>query len=246
MDSVFTRGTGAPKRRIFWIGDSTVQVNTAETWPQTGMGQALPLFMAEGTALQVYAKNGRSTKSFLDEGLFAPVSAAMQKGDMLLIQFGHNDSKEDAERATTPYGGFTENLEYYADTALKKGALPVFITPLSRRKYQDGKLPSHTHGEYTNAMLALAAKKGLPCINLSEQSRALLEEKGEAATKSWFMHLDAGVYKNYPDGLCDNTHLRHTGAVVFAGLVAQGLFALGGGYKEFICEADLPAQDLLF
>ena len=77
--------------RIFWIGDSTVQFNNISTWPQCGMGQVLDLYVRPGIAVYDHARNGRSTKSFRDEGLWAPVEAALRPGDLLLMQFGHND-----------------------------------------------------------------------------------------------------------------------------------------------------------
>ena len=81
--------------RIFWIGDSTVQFNNISTWPQCGMGQVLDLYVRPGIAVYDHARNGRSTKSFYDEGLWAPVEAALCPGDLLLMQFGHNDEKSE-------------------------------------------------------------------------------------------------------------------------------------------------------
>ena len=66
--------------RIFWIGDSTVQFNNIATWPQCGMGQVLDLYVRPGIAVYDHARNGRSTKSFYDEGLWAPVEAALCPG----------------------------------------------------------------------------------------------------------------------------------------------------------------------
>ena len=89
--------------RIFWIGDSTVQFNNISTWPQCGMGQVLDLYVRPGIAVYDHARNGRSTKSFYDEGLWAPVEAALCPGDLLLMQFGHNDEKsEDPTRYAAP------------------------------------------------------------------------------------------------------------------------------------------------
>ena len=96
--------------RIFWIGDSTVQFNNISTWPQCGMGQVLDLYVRPGIAVYDHARNGRSTKSFYDEGLWAPVEAALCPGDLLLMQFGHNDEKsEDPTRYAAP-DQFAANL----------------------------------------------------------------------------------------------------------------------------------------
>lgn len=97
-------------RRIFYIGDSTVQFNKIDTYPQTGMSQALELYTAADVQVVHCGKNGRSTKSFLEEGRFEPVRREMQPGDFLLIQFGHNDEKPDEARHTEPYNN---TLHYF-------------------------------------------------------------------------------------------------------------------------------------
>ena len=78
------------EKRIFWIGDSTVHFNRVDTWPQRGMGQELEAYLRPGVVVYDYAENGRSTKSFWDQGLFEPVREAMKAGDFLFIQFGRN------------------------------------------------------------------------------------------------------------------------------------------------------------
>ena len=81
--------------RVYIIGDSTVEDNTP---PFRGWGWALPRYAAEGVTVHNHALSGRSSKSFFNEGLFAPVREGMEKGGLLLIQFGHNDEKDDEER----------------------------------------------------------------------------------------------------------------------------------------------------
>lgn len=100
------------------------------------MGQVLDLYVRPGIAVYDHARNGRSTKSFYDEGLWAPVEAALCPGDLLLMQFGHNDEKsEDPTRYAAP-DQFAANLLAYAHAAQAKGALPVLITPLVRRRFE--------------------------------------------------------------------------------------------------------------
>ena len=85
---------------IFWAGDSTVRQNSILTYPQTGIGQVFERFTRRShVQIENHAENGRSTKSFLDEGRLAPICQRMQEGDFLFIQFGHNDQKaEDPSR----------------------------------------------------------------------------------------------------------------------------------------------------
>lgn len=223
---------------IHWIGDSTVQYNDIRTWPQCGIGQALELYLQPGVRVANYARNGRSTKSFRDEGLWQPVPGQLQPGDLLLIQFGHNDEKsEDPSRYATPEQ-YAQNLLAYAQEAARLGALPVLITPLTRRQFADGRLKL-THGPYPDAARAAAQHAGLPCIDLTAASRCLVEALGEERSRALYMVLPAGECSTAPEGKMDNTHLRYAGAVAFAGLIAAGLWRLGGPYQA-VC-LPLPA-----
>lgn len=111
--------------KVFYIGDSTVQLNRFDTYPQTGMSQVLELFLAPDVQVMPHGKNGRSTKSFLDEGRFVPVQEQMGQGDFLLIQSGHNDEKADPARHTEPFGSYQENLRFFIREARARGAYPV-------------------------------------------------------------------------------------------------------------------------
>ena len=106
---------------VHYIGDSTVARNNIHSYPQTGMSQGLSLYLKETVTVRSYAKNGRSTKSFLDEGRFGPVEAAMEPGDFLFIQFGHNDEKDDPARHTDPETTFRENLLLFIRSARERG-----------------------------------------------------------------------------------------------------------------------------
>ena len=197
---------------IHWIGDSTVQYNDITTWPQSGMGQALHLYLHPEVQVANYARNGRSTVSFHAEGLWQPVADALRPGDILA----------------------------YAGEAVQAGALPVIVTPLTRRQFDaDGSLRP-THGAYPAAARAAAAARGLPCVDLTQASRQLVQALGEEKSRALYMVLPAGAYPTHPDGLTDNTHLRWPGAVAFAGLVAAGLWRLGGAYRD----ACLPLPSL--
>ena len=154
-------------------------------------------------------------------------------GDLLLMQFGHNDEKsEDPTRYAAP-DQFAANLLAYAHDAQAKGALPVLITPLVRRRFEGGTLVP-THGAYPDAVRLLAAREDLPLIDLSAASAKLVQEMGEPASRELYMVFAPNLYPNYPDGKEDNTHLRYLGAVRFTGLVAAGLQALGGPYADVL------------
>ncbi len=224
--------------KIFWAGDSTVKENTFTSYPQTGIAQGLRLYLKRDIEIRNHAENGRSTKSFIDESRLAAIYDEMREGDFLFIQFGHNDAKEEDESRFAPaYGAYQENLEKFVRAARDRKAYPVLITPLSRRQFIDANtLKVDIHGDYPDAMKAVADKLEVPIIDLYASSRQQIEDMGAYRSRDCFMHLPKGVFSNYPDGLMDNTHLKYEGAVIFAGLVAAGLKQLGTRYGELILE----------
>ena len=219
---------------IFWAGDSTVRRNSIATYPQTGIGQAFERYVKRvDVQIENHAENGRSTKQFLDEGRLVPIYDRMGPGDFLFIQFGHNDEKiADPARYADPDGAYSENLEKFVNAARNKGAIPVLITPLARRLYDQ---PGMNHAPYAEAMKRVAKRLDVALIDLNAMSERIVAEKGEAA-KAYYMNLPAGVYPRYPDGLTDNTHLQPAGAIAFGGLIARALRDLGGAYADLLCE----------
>ncbi len=224
--------------KIFWAGDSTVQTNDYSTFPQTGIGQVFPIFLKEGYQVENHAKNGRSTKSFLDEGRFKAIEQRIDEGDFLFIQFGHNDEKkEDPARYTDPASSYRENLQLFVETARSRKAYPVLITPLERRCFEDGgELGQGAHGEYVAAMKQAARDWDVALVDLHGMSRTALQEAQELKSRSWYMYFEQGEYDEHPEESRDNTHLRYAGAVKFAGMIARGLQELGGIYGEMIID----------
>ena len=161
---------------IYVIGDSTAENGSA---PFFGWGGRLQAFCRQEVTVRNFAKGGESSRSFFDRGLFEPVRQEIGPGDLLLAQFGHNDEKDDLERHTDPGSTFPDYMRRYADAALKAGAVPALLTPVSRRYFlPDGNL-LYTHGEYPLAVRSLAAQCGLPCIDLESLSRRLYLSLGK-------------------------------------------------------------------
>ena len=223
---------------IFWAGDSTVQYNGIMTFPQTGIGQVFHLFLKPDVKVENHAKNGRSTKSFIDESRLPAIYDKISEGDFLFIQFGHNDEKkEDPERYTEPFSDYMVNLEKFVNVARNKKALPVLITPLERRCFVDEKtLGPGEHGDYVEAMKQTAEKLDVPLIDLNSMSRAEMTRVGAEASKNWYMHIPEGKYPYHMEGLSDNTHLQYAGAVMYGGCIARGLKELGGVYKDLLLD----------
>ena len=149
---------------IYLIGDSTVEDNKP---PFRGWGWALPRYVKENVTVRNHALSGRSTRSFREEGLWDPVEKGLSAGDLLLIQFGHNDEKDD-ERHTDPDTTYPENLWRYCEAALERSAQPVLLTPVSRRFFVGGGAMLYTHGEYPRAVRKLAEEKNIPLIDLNQ------------------------------------------------------------------------------
>lgn len=210
---------------IHYIGDSTVTFNKIDTYPQQGMSNALGLYLRLGVSLSPHGRNGRSTKSFLEEGAFEPVKNAMKPGDFLFIQFGHNDEKDDPARHTDPDTTYAENLRYFIRCAKDAGAHPVLITPIARRLFDEaGVFRPGSHGLYPDAIRKVGAQTRVPVADLTAITENYLAQVGDTASKPWFM---------WPK---DNTHLKPEGAVLMAGFLAKELKRMGGIYADLLIE----------
>ncbi|EPH95993.1 rhamnogalacturonan acetylesterase RhgT family protein [Enterococcus faecalis 13-SD-W-01] len=166
--------------------------------------------------------NGRSTKSFLAEGRLDALSKELNKGDYLFIQFGHNDQKKDSERGTDPFTDYVENLAVFAQAAEKAGAIPVFLTSVTRRKYlPNSKLDPQAVGHYPEAMRTFAEKNQFPLLDVFQYSQEMLRLQTPEETKKLYLHLSPGESQNYPEGLCDNTHFSPEGAYFTAHLITD-------------------------
>ncbi len=201
---------------IYLIGDSTV--NRTEE-PFHGWGWALHEYIREDVPVFNHAQSGRSSKSFREEGWFGPVREAMHPGDLLLIQFGHNDAKDDG-RHTDPETTYTDELKAYCRAARAKKALPMLLTSVSRRMFVGSGSLLYTHGEYPRAVRVLARRLRIPLGNLEQDSRRLYLLLGEEKTASLFVRLAPGEHPDYPEGHDDKTHFNARGARVIAALVA--------------------------
>lgn len=213
------------KIRIFLAGDSTMSVKESKAYPETGWGMPFVHFFDSTIEVDNRARNGRSTKTFISEGRWQKLIEDVRKGDYVLIQFGHNDeSKEKKERYTTP-GEFKANLERFVNETKDRHAIPVLFTPVSRRKFRDGKAVE-THEVYSKLVRDVAKELNVSFIDLDEKSRALYQQFGEEKSKLLFLQLQPGEHPNYPDGRNDNTHFNELGARLIAQIVLKELRVL--------------------
>ena len=210
------------KLTIFMAGDSTMSIKETKAFPETGWGMPFQYFFDSSVTVVNKAKNGRSTKTFISEGLWESIITNVKEGDYVFIEFGHNDeSKEKVERYTTP-DEYKENiLRFINETKVKKG-IPVLLTPVSRRRFKDGQA-LQTHEIYSALVRSIAKETGVLFIDLDEKTRLLYQQFGEQYSKYLFLQLKPGEHPNYPDGKEDNTHYNELGARLAAQLVLEDL-----------------------
>ncbi|MFF4571025.1 rhamnogalacturonan acetylesterase [Streptomyces sp. NPDC001410] len=205
----------SPKRNrtLYIAGDSTAAQKYADAAPETGWGMALPFFLRKKWEVANHAVNGRSSKSFVDEGRLDAILSVIRSGDLLIVQFAHNDEKAtDPARYTEPWTTYQEYLRLYIDGARSRGARPVLATPVERRRFDAEGDAVPTHGDYPAAMRALAEAERVALLDIEALSLALWQQLGVEETKKYF---------NWTDTEQDNTHFNPPGAIAVARLVAQ-------------------------
>ena len=173
---------------IWLAGDSTMAQKEANKRPETGWGEALqPCFDSTQVRVANRAMNGRSTKSFVAEGRWKAIVDSLKPGDYVLIEFGHNDEKVNMPVGSPP-AEFGANLARFVDEVRAKKATPVLLTPVARRKWQDGKLVD-THGEYPGVVRTVAKEKGTAFVDMTELSARVLERYGPDSSTTLFLQL---------------------------------------------------------
>ncbi|GAE30418.1 rhamnogalacturonan acetylesterase [Halalkalibacter hemicellulosilyticus] len=215
-------------RTIFLCGDSTVVNQPSSQYPYTGWGQFLPSFITEHAVISNHARSGRSTKSFIKEKRLEEVEKQLKKNDIMLIQFGHNDEKDNKD-GTQPFTSYTANLNTFIHTAKKHGAHPILVTPIHRRKFDQNEKIMNTHDNYLQAMKKVATKQNVSYIDLAMKSQSLFERLGPRTSKSLFMWLEPSEFGFHPERVMDDTHFSELGAFHIARFVAEGLIEIHNG-----------------
>jgi lysophospholipase L1-like esterase len=197
--------------KVVLAGDSTVAtvVNAPKDRPTlAGWGQMLGEFLPKAKVIN-HARSGTSTKSFRELGLWDRV--LKEKGQWVLIQFGHNDQKTaDPKRYTDPTTTYRDNLRAFIREVRESGGKPVLVTSVARRNYVEGKMTTILT-PYVEAAQAVGKEMQVPVIDLHRASFALFQQMGEK-----FCQL-------YGPSEKDKSHFSREGARMMARLVAEGL-----------------------
>ena len=211
--------TNSPREtRVWLIGDSTMSIKEMKAWPETGWGMPFAHFFDSTIIVDNRARNGRSTKSFINEGLWKPVADNLSEGDYVFIQFGHNDEVRSKASYTTEEE-FTNNLKRFVAETRAKKAIPVLLTPVARRKFDSSGHIQGTHEVYSELVRKVAKENNVPLIDLDVKSQALLQQLGPGSSRLLFNHLEPKQHPNYPGGKKDDTHFSELGARMMAEIV---------------------------
>ena len=254
---------------IFTIGDSTMANKPLEGGnPERGWGQMLSRYFSEEIVIDNHAVNGRSSKSFIDEGRWDKVLVKLKKGDYVFIQFGHNDEKPDEKRHTDPGTTFDANLKRFVEEARAKGAIPVLFNSIVRRNFgkadadavakvvvqddiREGIDPNapqaevktgarliDTHGAYLDSPRNVARELEVPFVDLNRVTHNLVEQMGPEASKQLFVWVAPNTVPALPKGREDNTHLNVRGAATVAWLAVQEVIKVVPALKPYVRHYD--------
>ena len=207
---------------IFLCGNSTVVDQPYEPW--ASWGQMIPRWFGPEVAISNNAESGLTAASFLGSYRLDKILTMMKKGDYVICEFGHNDQKEKMAGAGAWYN-FSYNLKVFIDKVRAKGGNIIFVTPTQRRRFDDATHSKilETHGDYPDAMRAVAKREGVPVIELHDMTRTFFETLGYENSKKALVHYPANTFPGQDKPLADNTHFNPYGAYEIAKMVVMGM-----------------------
>lgn len=246
---------------VFMIGDSTMANKPLDKENQErGWGQMLPIYLEGAIKVDNHAVNGRSSKSFIDEGRWEKVREQIRPGDYVIIQFGHNDEKaKSPDRYTVPGSTFDANLKKFVNETREKGGTPILMNSIVRRNFPangiaaaqtddrqktwkkglenypaEGDTLVDTHGDYRIAPRNVAEEMGVVFIDMNTLTHELVQGLGKDSSRDLFMWMPVGKYEFAPNGRIDNTHLNVYGGIVVSRLAVNALAEKVPALKPYI------------
>lgn len=255
---------------IFTIGDSTMANKKLEGGnPERGWGQMLSRYFTDDITIDNHAVNGRSSKSFINEGRWDAVLSKIQKGDYVFIQFGHNDEKDDPNRHTDPGTTFDANLKKFVEDTRAKGGIPVLFNSIVRRNFgkadrnavanaikqddirngidpkapkdsiEEGETLIDTHGAYLISPKNVAKELNVTFIDLNSLTHKLVEGMGPQKSKELYLWVEPKTVPALPNGREDNTHLNVHGASVIAEMAVKAVAEAIPELQQYVRHYDL-------
>lgn len=227
---------------IFVAGDSTSEYATQEKKGYIrGWAQMLPLYLTDDVKVDIRSRGGRSTKSFIAEGIWDSLVADVEKGDYVFIQFGHNDASKKPERHAS-YADYRANLARMVGEVRAKGANPVLLTPMVQRTFRGGILVDDRLKGYPGVMRRLAKDMDVPLIDCHQKTRDFVITIGDKASIPYYRHLGPGIDPFKPDGIADDTHMMEKGAKRVAAFVAEGMLELDCKLSKYVVEENVAEE----
>ena len=205
---------------VFLAGNSTVTDQDKEPW--ASWGQMITCFFKPNVVVANYAESGEALHSFKGARRLAKILSVMKPGDYLFIEFGHNDMKRKGE-GVGPWLSFSDLLREFVNQARAKGGIPVCVSPMNRRRFDTNGKVVNTHGEYPDAVRAVAKELNVPLIDLHYVTRELYEAWGVEKSKGAFVHYPAGSFPGQTKAFADNSHFSNYGAYQIAKCILQGI-----------------------
>lgn len=248
MNVIALSAAEVPDTITIWMAGDSTMANKAidDDKQERGWGQMFPMMLQGAVKVENHATNGRSSKSFIDEGRWDKIMAGIKPGDYVIIEFGHNDEKaNDPKRYTVPGKTFDANLTRMVKDVKKKGATPILMNSIVRRNFpagktdleqirtdkaatsraQEGETLMDTHGEYLLSPRNVAEKQNITFIDLNKATHEFVQTLGPVESRNYYMNIPEGKYHFCPKGKIDNTHLNINGALSVARIAADSIAA---------------------
>ena len=236
----------APVARILIASDSTAASYGASAYPQMGWGMVLKCSLDPRVEVVNLARGGRSTKTFIEEGLWTGLLEKLKPGDTVMIAFGHNDAdRVKIVRFTDPKGAYTDNLIRFVTDVRAAGGQPVLMTPIAKHVFL-GDQVQETHGAYAVAVRDVARATGAPLIDLDADMMGAQQARGEAGSRGLYLiYTPQDGIARYPQGISDTTHINEGGARLAAALVAARLAGLKLPVSTYVRPESTGQQPIL-
>ncbi len=213
-------------RRVLIAGDSTVADQAGGDY--ASWGQMLPRFLA-GVSVANHARSGETMKSFLTSFRWDRLLQDTRPGDIVLIQFGHNDEKKQWPRTyAAPDGAYPAYLAAFVADVRQRGAQPVLITPVARLTFGKAGTIDNSHAGYDAAVREVAARLDVPLIDLTKETSTFYETLGPDRASAAFAN-----------GGKEKTHHNAYGAYEIACFVAHDLSEFSE--LKLMTVSDMPA-----
>ena len=216
---------------VFLCGNSTVVDQEEEPW--ASWGQMITRWFGPQVAIANYAESGLSCTTFLAQLRLDKILSQLKKGDYVIVEFGHNDEKE-KKAGDGAWYSYSRNLKIFADRVRAAGGNIIFCTPTARRSFDAEGHIINTHGDYPEAMKAVAQREQIPVIDLTKMSTTFYEALGVEGSKRALVHYPANTFANQDKPLADNTHFNPYGAWEVAKMVVMGLKQINSPLANYL------------